>query len=89
MTIKSATPNGVVFDVAHLHDLLRQWEVTRATIPAPWPREAIDIDVSMMELSVRIGGYFCRPEAQRTTAARWGSSRATVCRRLAHIGGAK
>jgi hypothetical protein len=89
MTIKSATPSGVVCDPAHLHDMLRRWEVTRATIPAPWPREAIELDVSMMEMSARLGAYFCRPEAQRAIAARWGSSKATVSRRLSHIGGTK
>lgn len=61
----------------------RQWEATRATIPAPWCKEAVEIDLEWWRQRLTYGE--ATKPAPVDLAALWGCSRRTAERRVAEL----
>jgi hypothetical protein len=59
---------------------LTTWGAIRDALPAPWPPEAVDLDLDWMAARQRYQGI--APEPAQALAARWGCGRHTAWRRL-------
>jgi len=62
---------------------LTTWGAIRDALPAPWPPEAVDLDLDWMAARQRYLGI--APEPAQALAARWGCGRHTAWRRLKAI----
>lgn len=85
MSMKSATPSGSPRSRTRdtgpwMKTPLTTWGAIRDALPAPWPPEAVDLDLDWMAARQRYQGI--APEPAQALATRWGCGRHTAWRRL-------